>query len=257
MKKEKPGRLQIVAGNWKMNLDFEAGRDLIISVRDKLGPVEQLVVFCPPFIHLKTAAMQLKDVRNVKLGAQNCHQSDKGAFTGEVSAGMLRSVGCEFVILGHSERREFFGENEDLLAEKLKTALKNNLRPIFCCGEKLESRDAGTHTQTVENQLSGAIFKHFSAEEFEKMIIAYEPVWAIGTGRTATPEQAQEMHAFIRQLIKKKYGGDVAEQTSILYGGSCKASNARELFAQPDVDGGLIGGASLDADEFVTIANSF
>lgn len=250
-------RLRIVAGNWKMNKTYEAGRDLVMSVRDSLGPSEVVVIMCPPYIHLKPASISLKDVLNVKLGAQNCHQNEGGAYTGEISAPMLKSVGCEYVILGHSERREYFKESHQLLTEKVKAALENDLRPIFCFGEKLDSREAKKQNEVVKKQLKESIFDHFSKEEFEKMVLAYEPVWAIGTGKTASPKQAQEMHKFIRSLVAKKYGKETADLTTILYGGSVKPANAKELFSQPDVDGGLIGGASLKSADFVKITKAF
>ena len=240
-----------------MNKLYEEGRDLVMEVRDALGPSEVEVVICPPYIHLKAASVSLKDILNVKLGAQNCHQKESGAFTGEVSASMLRSVGCDYVILGHSERREYFGESNELLTSKIESALTNNLKPIFCFGEKLASREAGEQEAVVREQLEEAVFNHFDMGDFQKMVLAYEPVWAIGTGKTATPAQAQEMHAFIRSLISKKYGAETANLTTILYGGSCKPTNAKELFSQPDVDGGLIGGASLKAKDFVAITRAF
>lgn len=249
-------RLQIVAGNWKMNKEFDEGRDLAISIINKIGPSETKVIVCPPFIHLNYISMLSKGVANLNVGAQNCHTEQSGAYTGEVSASMLRSAGVDYVIVGHSERREYFGETDEMLAKKVDAVLEQGLVPIFCCGEKLDVREAGTQEKLVADQLAGGIF-HLEASQFQKVVIAYEPVWAIGTGKTATPQQAQEMHAFIRKTIAKKYGAAVADATPILYGGSCKPSNAAELFAKPDVDGGLIGGASLDATDFVAIVNSF
>lgn len=240
-----------------MNKSYEEGRDLVMEVRDALGPSEVVVIMCPPYIHLKAASVSLKDILNVKLGAQNCHQNESGAYTGEISAQMLKSVGCEYVILGHSERREYFKESHELLAEKTKAALANDLKPIFCFGEKLEAREAGKQESIVKKQLKESIFDHFEKEDFQKMVLAYEPVWAIGTGKTASPEQAQEMHAFIRSLVAEKYDKETADLTTILYGGSCKPNNAKELFSQPDVDGGLIGGASLKAKDFVAITEAF
>ncbi len=251
-------RQQIVAGNWKMNKNYKEGVDLAAAIASKLpsASTDALVILCPPYIHLSGVADAIKGVSNLKLGAQNCYQEESGAYTGEISPAMLRSAGCDYVILGHSERREYFGETDELLSRKINLALNHGLRPIFCCGEKLDVREAGTHEELVARQISEALF-HLTPEQFRSVVIAYEPVWAIGTGKTATPGQAQEMHHHIRNLIKKKYGADIANGTTILYGGSAKPSNARELFSQPDVDGGLIGGASLKADDFVAIAESF
>lgn len=248
-------RKNIVAGNWKMHTTYEEGRELATAIVDSLQPSDTIVVLGVPFIHLKSISHLIKGVSRLYLSAQNCHQEAKGAYTGEISASMVRSVGCEYVILGHSERREYFAESDTLIAEKVKAALANSLRPIFCCGEKLEVRDANGHEALVAEQVRTGLFG-LSAEEFSRVVIAYEPVWAIGTGRTASPEQAQDMHAFIRGLIRQQYGPEVADATSILYGGSVKGSNAREIFAKPDVDGGLVGGASLNAAEFVTIIES-
>jgi triosephosphate isomerase len=249
-------RAQIVAGNWKMNLSFQEGRDLAKEIINDSSPSEVLMVLCPPFVHLNHLSTLVNGISHLEIGAQNCHQLPNGAYTGEVSAGMLKSVGCSFVIIGHSERREYFGENDELLTKKVDAVLGNGMRPIFCCGEKLETREAGTQEALVQSQIENALF-HLDSEAFAKIVIAYEPVWAIGTGKTASPEQAQEMHAFIRSLILKKYGNEIADNTPILYGGSCKPDNATEIFSQPDVDGGLIGGASLKAGDFIAIANSF
>lgn len=249
-------RKQIVAGNWKMNKDLAEGKALAEAVAAKAPVADVTLILGTPYIHLSAVAAVLDGVEGIYLSAQNCHQEESGAYTGEISAGMLKSVGAEYVILGHSERREYFGEDEALLASKVDKALEHGLLPIFCCGEKLDIREAGTHEALVQKQLEGSVF-HLSAEDFGKIVIAYEPVWAIGTGRTASPEQAQEMHAAIRKMISDKYGAEVADATTILYGGSCKPGNAKELFSQPDVDGGLIGGASLKADDFIAIANSF
>lgn len=249
-------RRQIVAGNWKMNKTYDEGRELAQSILNKFVPEETHVIICTPYIHLKSIHNLLKEVSRVALGAQNCHQEKSGAFTGEISPAMLKSVGVKYVIIGHSERRAYFSESDELLASKVDNALAHELRPIFCCGEDLAIRESGTHAQFVENQLKSSLF-HFSESAFKNIVIAYEPIWAIGTGMTASPEQAQEMHAHIRQLIKQKYGSEVAESTSILYGGSCKPTNAKEIFGKPDVDGGLIGGASLKAEDFIQIVNSF
>lgn len=212
------------------------------------------VVICVPFTHL-TSVNAVIDNEKIGLGAENCAQHDKGAYTGEVSAQMVASTGANYVILGHSERRQYFGENNEELAKKTRLALDNNLRPIFCVGEVLEQREDGSYFDVVSSQLE-ALFD-LSAEDFAKVVIAYEPVWAIGTGKTATADQAQEMHAHIRKVIADKYGKEIADNTSILYGGSCKPSNAKELFAKPDVDGGLIGGAALKADSFMGIIEAF
>ena len=249
-------RVNIVAGNWKMNKTYEEGRDLANAVMSKLQPSEVKVILATPYIHLKNVSNIIKDVNNVHLAAQNCHQEASGAYTGEISVGMLKSVDVEYVILGHSERRAYFEESDDLLAKKVDAVLDNGLQPIFCCGENLEIREASTHESFVAAQLKASLF-HLSAEAFQKVVIAYEPIWAIGTGKTASPEQAQEMHKSIRALIAKQYGAEIADSTTILYGGSCKPGNAKELFSQPDVDGGLIGGASLKADDFIAIIGSF
>ncbi|PHN02882.1 triose-phosphate isomerase [Flavilitoribacter nigricans] len=249
-------RQQIVAGNWKMNKDLAEGKDLAKAVAAQKSASDVVLILGTPFIHLSAVSEIIDGTDNLHLSAQNCHQEESGAYTGEISASMLKSVGAEYVILGHSERREYFGEDEALLAKKVDIALAHGLIPIFCCGEKLDVREAENHVALVKEQLSGSVF-HLSADAFGKIVIAYEPVWAIGTGRTASPEQAQEMHAAIREMISEQYGAEVAEATSILYGGSCKPGNAKEIFSQPDVDGGLIGGASLKAEDFVAIANSF
>lgn len=246
-------RQKIVAGNWKMNKTLDEGLDLIKSVFEKVeqrpaGPV----VFATPFPFLQAAAKMIKVRKGFHLAAQNCHHEEKGAYTGEVSVDMLQSVGVEYVIIGHSERRQYFKENNEQLAQKVNRALAKSLVPIFCCGEPLSIREKGTHVGYVAKQLKASLF-HLSEADFRKIVIAYEPIWAIGTGRTASTQQAQEMHAAIRVLLAKKYGKAVADATSILYGGSCNAQNAPELFAQPDVDGGLIGGASLKADDFAAI----
>lgn len=248
-------RQLIVAGNWKMNKAYAEGSDLAHQIVESLQPGEVEVVLCPPFIHLYSVGQIIKDVSNLKLGAQNCHQEENGAYTGEVSVGMISSTGADYVIIGHSERREYFGETDELLARKVDRVLEAGLRPIFCCGEKLEIREREEHEALVAAQVETALF-HLSPDQFAQVVIAYEPVWAIGTGRTATPEQAQDMHAYIRGLIRNKYGAEVAEAATILYGGSAKPDNARELFLQPDVDGGLIGGASLKAGDFVAIVDA-
>lgn len=213
------------------------------------------VIICTPFIHLASVT-PLVDSAKIGVGAENCADKESGAYTGEVSAAMVASTGAKYVILGHSERRAYYHETPEILKEKVCLALANGLTPIFCVGEVLEEREAGKQNEVVYGQLAGSLFD-LSAEEFSRLIIAYEPVWAIGTGKTATAAQAQEIHAYIRSVIAEKYGKDVADNTSILYGGSCKASNARELFANPDVDGGLIGGASLKAADFKGIIDAF
>jgi triosephosphate isomerase len=251
-----PKRRHIVAGNWKMNKNYDDGRDLVRSIVEKLQNTEVVVILCPPFIHLYNAHAKTNDMANLFIGAQNCHQEASGAYTGEVSAGMLKSTGADFVILGHSERRAYFNESDELIGQKVKAAIANDLQPIFCCGEPLEVREAEKHEALVEKQVKNALFD-LSEEDFKKVVIAYEPVWAIGTGKTASPEQAQEMHHHIRQLVSNQYGKEVADGVSILYGGSVKPGNAKEIFAKPDVDGGLIGGAALKAADFLAIVNSF
>lgn len=252
-------RNKIVAGNWKMNQDFQEGlslfSEILNMVRDEARGNQQVVV-CSPFIHLYHLAQQAKDSSNVFVGAQNIHQNDSGAFTGEISAKQVRSTGASHVILGHSERRAYFGEDEKLLEVKLDQALKNGLTPIFCVGETQDEREGGEFWDILATQLKETVF-HLSEEEFKKVVIAYEPVWAIGTGLTATPEQAQEVHAFIREQIANNFDQETAEKTSILYGGSCNPKNAAELFAQKDIDGGLIGGASLKSRDFIEIVKVF
>lgn len=252
-------RKKIVAGNWKMNKNYTDGLSLfsevVNMVKDEVRGNQQVIV-CAPFIHLHGLAALATGHQQVSVGAQNAHQEESGAYTGEISAAMLSSVGVEYVILGHSERRQYFGEDNALLAKKTDTALKNNLKPIFCIGETLTERENGTYFEVVKSQLAEGTF-HLSAEDFAKLVIAYEPVWAIGTGVTASSAQAQEIHAFIRKEIASKFGEEIAENTSILYGGSCNPKNADELFSQADIDGGLIGGASLKSRDFVDIAKAF
>lgn len=248
-------RKQIVAGNWKMNNDSIQAQALIADIIAKKqdNSVAKIVV-APSFVNLQ-AAVQQTNGTGVIVAAQNMHQAENGAFTGEVSVSMLKGIHVNTVILGHSERRAYFGETNALLAEKVNTALKHNLTIIFCFGEELADRQSGNHFSLVESQLREGLF-HISESEWSNIVLAYEPVWAIGTGETASPEQAQEMHAFIRNLIRENVGAAIAEETSILYGGSVKADNAREIFGKPDVDGGLIGGASLKADDFLAIVNA-
>lgn len=251
-------RKMIVAGNWKMNTSLEEGVGLaneVVKLIKEKGAGRSEVILAPPFTHL-SSVVHAASSSVVKVAAQNCAATDKGAYTGEISAGMVRSAGASHVIIGHSERRTLFKEDDILLKKKVQQVLLEGLTPIFCCGEMLEEREYNRHFQVVASQLENAVFG-LDAEDFEKIVIAYEPVWAIGTGRTASPEQAQEMHAYIRKLIAGRFGESTSKSASILYGGSCKASNAAEIFAQPDVDGGLIGGASLNASEFVQIVHSF
>ena len=251
-------RKKIVAGNWKCNTTVPAGVELAKAVMESVlagGDGDVQVIVCPPFVHL-TKVVDLLDNQRVKAGAQNCAAEPKGAFTGEVSAEMVKSTGAAYVILGHSERREYYGETSATLNKKLAQVFAQGLTPIYCCGEPLPIREAGTQNEYVKKQLDETIFL-LPEEDFLKVVIAYEPIWAIGTGKTASSAQAQEMHAFIRGAIAARYGDAVAQETSILYGGSCKSSNARELFANPDVDGGLIGGAALDPADFLGIVNGF
>lgn len=252
-------RKKIVAGNWKMNLDYSEGislfSEIVNMVKDeKYGTQE--VVICAPFIHLNSLAQLSGNAGAVKIGAQNCHQNESGAFTGEISAKMIKSTGASHVLVGHSERRQYFAETDALLAAKTVIALANGLTPIFCIGETLDERNNGSYYQVLETQLNEGLF-HLSAEDFGKVVIAYEPVWAIGTGLTASPEQAQDIHAFIRAKVDSKYGMAVADDTTILYGGSCNPKNAADLFAQADIDGGLIGGASLKSRDFTDIVKTF
>lgn len=250
-------RKKIVAGNWKMNTTLAEGVGLAKDVNEALKNVTPKcdVIICVPFTHLASVNEAI-DNSKLGLGAENCADHKSGAYTGEVSAQMVASTGATYVILGHSERRQYYGETSETLVEKVRLALDNNLTPIFCIGEVLEERENGTYLDVVKKQIVDGLF-NLSAEEFGKIILAYEPVWAIGTGKTATDDQAEEMHAFIRKVIAEKYGDTVAEDTSILYGGSCKPGNAPQLFAKPNVDGGLIGGAALDAQSFMGIVTAF
>ncbi len=250
-------RKNIVAGNWKMNTTLQEGVKLAQEVNEALCGIETKcdVVICTPFTHL-ASVNNVIDPAKLGLGAENCADHAKGAYTGEVSASMVASTGAKYVILGHSERRQYYGETSETLRDKVALALENGLTPIFCIGEVLEERENGTYNDIVKTQIEEGLF-NLSAEDFGKIILAYEPVWAIGTGKTATADQAEDMHAHIRNTIASKYGNEVAENTSILYGGSCKPSNAAELFAKPNVDGGLIGGAALDAPSFMGIVTAF
>jgi triosephosphate isomerase len=250
-------RKRIVAGNWKMNTSIAQGEALALEVvngsKSVLDGVQLILI--PPFTHL-TSVVKITSNSPVSVGSQNCAAWEKGAYTGEVSVSMIASSGANYVVIGHSERREYFVESNEMLLKKVKLVLQANLIPIFCCGEKLDERDSNGHFQVVEKQLAEVLF-HLTEIDMASIIIAYEPVWAIGTGRTASPEQAQEMHLFIRSQLAKKFGPQVANSVSILYGGSCKPDNAKDIFSKPDVDGGLIGGASLFAADFIAIANSF
>jgi len=250
-------RKQIAAANWKMNLSLAQAETLLnelVASAHTLG-ADQEAVFAVPAIYIPLALAKLANKPNVYVAAQNCHQKESGAYTGEVSASMLQSIGVKHIIVGHSERREYFAESDALLAEKVNAILAIGSTPIFCCGEPLSVREAETQNAFVEAQLKNSLF-HLSAEAIVKVVIAYEPIWAIGTGKTASSAQAQEIHAYIRSCFTAKYGEAVANQISILYGGSVKASNAKEIFSQPDVDGGLVGGASLVATEFTAIINA-
>ncbi len=257
LNKERIMRKKIVAGNWKMNMNLQDGIALAKELNETLKADKPNcgVVICTPFIHLASIA-QFLDQNIIGLGAENCADKEKGAFTGEVSAEMVKSTGAQYVILGHSERREYYKETPEILKEKVLLAQKNDLKVIFCIGESLEEREAGKQNEVVKAELEGSVF-NLSEEDFRKIVIAYEPIWAIGTGKTATAEQAEEIHAYIRSIIAEKYGQAVADDTTILYGGSCKASNAPELFAKPDIDGGLIGGASLKAADFKGIIDAW
>ena len=256
-KEDKIMRKKIVAGNWKMNMNLQDGIALAKELNETLKADKPNcgVVICTPFIHLASIA-QFLDQDIIGLGAENCADKEKGAFTGEVSAEMVKSTGAQYVILGHSERREYYKETPEILKEKVLLAQKNDLKVIFCIGESLEEREAGKQNEVVKAELEGSVF-NLSEGDFHKIVIAYEPIWAIGTGKTATAEQAEEIHAYIRSIIAEKYGQAVADDTTILYGGSCKASNAPELFAKPDIDGGLIGGASLKAADFKGIIDAW
>ena len=248
-------RKHIVAGNWKMYKNNQETNALIEEISKKMTINSTEIIIAPTFVNLATA-VESSTGKHITVAAQNMHQAEAGAFTGEISASMLTSIGVTTVILGHSERRAYFHETDALLANKVDTALKHNMRVIFCFGEELKDRKNNNHFNVVEYQLRDALF-HLSKSDWNNIVLAYEPVWAIGTGETATPAQAQEMHLFIRNLIDKVYGKAIAEEVSILYGGSVKPDNAKEIFSNPDVDGGLIGGAALKADDFLAIVNAF
>jgi triosephosphate isomerase len=250
-------RKKIVAGNWKMNMDLDAGLKFAEDLNDHFSKKPSgaaKVIICTPYIHLAGAARILRN-GEIALGSQNCASEASGAYTGEVSAGMIKSTGAEYVIIGHSERRTYYKEDDSLLNKKTVLALNNGLKVIFCCGESLGERESGQHFTIVKKQLEDGLFT-LSEQEMDMIVVAYEPVWAIGTGLNATPEQAQEMHKYIRDLIRAKYGHSCAENTTILYGGSCKPSNAADIFSKPDVDGGLIGGASLKKEDFIAITEA-
>ena len=248
-------RQKIVAGNWKMNTNAEETEDLLNDLIDKLpNDIEAQVIVAPTYINLASAVDHL-EFTNIQVAAQNISQFESGAYTGEISADMLKSIGVNIVIIGHSERRAYFHETDFILAEKVTTALSHNMKIIFCFGEELKDRKNNQHFNVVENQLRDGLF-HIKDKDWEQIVLAYEPVWAIGTGETASPDQAQEMHRFIRETIRYHYGSNVAEDVSILYGGSVKPENAKEIFSKPDVDGGLIGGAALKASDFTAIVCS-
>jgi len=251
-------RRKIVAGNWKMNMSFSEADDLLGLIIDDIeenGLPERVdVIVCPPALYLELAT-DLASGKQLFVGAQNVSEHEKGAYTGEISAGMLNSVEADFCIIGHSERRQYFHETDELLEKKVKILLHHDIKPVFCCGELLPERESDMHMDVVSKQLEKGLF-HLEEKDFLRTVIAYEPVWAIGTGKTASPDQAQEMHAFIRSLVAKRYSSEAAAHCQILYGGSCNAENAGELFSMPDVDGGLIGGASLKAKDFAAIYRS-
>ena len=255
-------RKKIVAGNWKMNMLHDEAKQLIndiikeVQAGNDAATHEQEIIIIPPFPWIFEAANLVKDFPNISVGAQNSYHEPKGAFTGEVSPEMVKSAGADYIVLGHSERRIYFNESHEFLKQKVDAVLEAEISPIFCCGEPLETRENDQQNELIEKQLKESLF-HLKKEELNKLIIAYEPVWAIGTGKTATPEQAQEMHHFIRQLIARNYDDKVAEDLVLLYGGSCKPDNAKDLFTKPDIDGGLIGGASLKPKDFIDIVKSF
>lgn len=248
-------RKHIVAGNWKMNNNLSETQALLAALKDKKNTGDAQVIVAPTSINLHAAVTTLQD-SEIQVAAQNMHQAESGAYTGEISASMIKNVGIDTVILGHSERRAYFHESDELLTQKVNTAIAHGITVIFCFGEELEDRKNEKHFDVVESQLKNGIF-HLTAAQWSHIVLAYEPVWAIGTGETASPEQAQEMHAFIRKTVSNSYDATTADQVSILYGGSVKPGNAKEIFSKPDVDGGLIGGAALKADDFFDIVNAF
>ena len=251
-------RKNIVAGNWKMNKSFEEAEELVAEISDYLEKKEPKceVIVCTPYLYLELASDYATEFTDLKVAAQNVNENDNGAFTGEISASMLAGLDMDYCIVGHSERRQYFKETDEQLAKKVDKLLDHNIAPIFCIGELLEERESDNHFNIVKSQLENGLF-HLNSDEFSNVVVAYEPVWAIGTGVVATPDQAQEMHQYIRGLIAEKYGDESAENTTILYGGSCNPKNAETLFANKDVDGGLIGGASLKSPDFIGIIESF
>lgn len=250
-------RKQIAAANWKMNKTYQDGKELLESIVNGIENLssDQQVIFAVPFPYLMESNKSINNKQNVFVAAQNCHHKMSGAYTGEVSVDMLNSIGINFCIVGHSERREYFHESNAELAEKVDLCLSKSITPIFCCGEPLNIREEGIQNSFVEKQLNDSLF-HLDADSVQKVVIAYEPIWAIGTGKTASADQAQEMHAHLRAVLAQKFGNQVADNISILYGGSVKGSNAKEIFSQPDVDGGLVGGASLISAEFLQIISA-
>ena len=249
-------RKKIVAGNWKMNLDKSSSEHLVKEILESTQEKKDIqIVLSPPFIYLEQVVKDCVSRPDVLIAAQNCSAYDNGAFTGEVSTNMLKSIGVDYVIIGHSERRQFFSESNDVLMNKISLSLSNNLKVIFCCGEDINQREKDLHFEIIEDQLKSTVFK-LSPNDFSKIVIAYEPIWAIGTGKTATSDQAQEIHGFIRSLITTNYNKDISDNTTILYGGSCKPSNAKVIFSEDDIDGGLIGGASLKSADFTSIISS-
>jgi len=249
-------RKKIVAGNWKMNKTFLEAIALTDEIIEQSNSSTFIKILIPPFPFIHTISELIKNKSDFFVGAQNLHYQEQGAYTGEVSASALVSVGASYVLVGHSERRTYFNESAEFLKNKISSAIKHQLTPIYCFGETLTERESGQFKEVIEQQLKESLF-HLSANEIKNIVLAYEPVWAIGTGRTASTEQAQEVHAFVRQLLKSQYSTEIADSISILYGGSCNSQNAKQLFAMPDIDGGLIGGASLKAADFITITNSF
>jgi triosephosphate isomerase len=249
-------RKKIVAGNWKMNKTYSDALDLAHALTEKTLPSDVTVIVCTPSVYCAEVGKVLLGHKTLNVGAQNCHHEESGAYTGEVSASMLQSIGVDYVIIGHSERREYQKETGEVLVKKINLLLSKGMKPIYCCGEPLKIRESGKHINYVAKQIKTELF-HLDKDAMKNIVIAYEPIWAIGTGLTASPEQAQEMHNEIRKVIQRKYGKRVSDKISILYGGSANAANAKTLFSQPDVDGGLIGGASLKADDFATICNAY
>ena len=249
-------RKKIVAGNWKMNLDKLNSENLVKEILESTQEKKDIqIVLSPPFVYLEQIVKDCVSRPDILIAAQNCSAYDNGAFTGEVSTNMLKSIGVDYVIIGHSERRKFFSESNDVLMNKISLSLSNNLEVIFCCGEDINQREKDLHFEIIEDQLKSTVFK-LSPNDFSKIVIAYEPIWAIGTGKTATSDQAQEIHGFIRSLITNNYNKDISDNTAILYGGSCKPSNAKAIFSEDDIDGGLIGGASLKSADFTSIISS-